>query len=271
MTAQSSGGGAVRRAPAFFILLSLAGAAFGAGESGWLETYRKGVDERAAGRWAQAAYYFLEALRANPEGGIAVKADAVTTVEYLPRLMLAECLCRMGDREMAGKYLDDALKAEESTGEAGRAVRESAEACLGAPAPVPAAREQQERILTDVRKRCGLPEQADRTLHPWHYDYEASRAFIREGMYDAGVRHLYRALDKKAKPEAKSRVYGMWFTDYHPYYLLAKAFYQQGSIECARSALEQSLRSEDLKGAPEMAKDREQMREELEALRPAGR
>jgi len=41
--------------------------------------------------------------------------------------------------------------------------------------------------------------------------------------YDAGIRYLYHAIGKKAVPQEKARMYGMWFSDYHPYFLLAKA------------------------------------------------
>lgn len=267
----TSPGGTVRRAPVFFAcFVWLAPVLLSAG-SAWMEAYRKGVAEREAGRCSSAAYYFLEALRENPDAGKAVKADPVTTVDYLPNLMLADCLCRMGDPEMARRYLAASAASGEDRLGAGGALKGSAERCLATPAPPPPADSRREAILDQVQDRCGLPDLPDRTLYPWHYDYEASQAFIKEGMYDAGIQYLYRALDKKGRPEEKSRIYGMWFTDYHPYFLLAKAFHHEGSDDCARQALERSLKSEDLKGSPEALKERERMRKELETVPPPGR
>jgi len=264
-------GGTAFRAPVFSIVLSLLAGVPAWADAGWLEAYRKGVAEREAGRCAPAAYYFLEALRENPGAGKAAKiVRAETPVQYLPNLMLADCLCRMGDREMARKYLDAAAASGEDRREAGAALKDSAARCLSAPT-APVQHERRERILEEVQERCGLPDQADRTLYPWHYDYEASQAFIREGMYDAGIQYLYRALDKKAQPEEKTRIYGMWFTDYHPYFLLAKALYHEGNDECALRALERSLKTEDLKASPADLKERERIRKELEGIPPADR
>lgn len=261
-------GGAVRRAPVLFSLLLVFAGTAGAADATWLEAYRKGVAEREASRCAQAAFYLLEALRANPDAGRAVKADTVTTVDYLPNLLLADCLCRMGDPEMARKYLAAAASAGEDRVRAGEGVKASAEACLAKPAPPARADDRREAVLELVQDRCGLPDQADRTLYPWHYDYEASQAFLGEGMYDAGIQYLYRALQKKGEPEEKSRIYGMWFLDYHPYLLLAKAFLHEGSDDCARQALDRSLQAEDLSGSPEALKERERIRKELEATAP---
>lgn len=262
-------GGAVRCAPVFFAPLLVLGPILSGADAGWLEAYRKGVSEREAGRCAQAAYYFMDALRENADAGRAVRVDAVTTVEYLPNLMLADCLCRMGDREMARRHLQAAAVSGEDRREAGAGLKGSALRCLAAPVakPLPATG-RRERILGEVRARCGLADDADPTLYPWHYDYEASQAFIREGMYDAGIQYLYRALDKNALPGDNLRIYGMWFTDYHPYFLLAKAFHHEGSDECALRALEQSFKAEDLKNAPEDQMEREQMRKELEGPPP---
>jgi tetratricopeptide (TPR) repeat protein len=265
---QRIAGGAVNRAPALFFLLLFAAGGAGAADDAWLEAYRKGVAEREAGRCAEAAFYLLEALRANPAVGGAVKADAVTTVDYLPNLLLADCLCRMGDPTMARKYLAAAASAGEDRAPVGEGVKAAAEACLAKPTPPVRADDPREAILERVQDRCGLPDQADRTLYPWHYDYEASQAFMAEGMYDAGIQYLYRALQKKGEPEPKSRIYGMWFLDYYPYLLLAKAFLHTGSDACAQRALERSLQTEDLKGSPEAMQMREWIRRELEATAP---
>jgi len=65
---------------------------------------QEGIAEREKGGCPAAAFYLLQALNEHPQPRAAVRVDAATTMDYLPRLMLADCLCRMGDRNLAGRY-----------------------------------------------------------------------------------------------------------------------------------------------------------------------
>jgi len=249
-------------------LLVLAGSLLWA-DAGWLSNYRKGVAEREKGGCPAAAFYFLEALKERSEPQAGVKLDSVTTVDYLPRLMLADCLCRMGEKDLAEKYLSQGAAEQGLKTSAATALLDSVGKCLGAKAPPVSA--DRIKVLKRVQDKCGLSEEKDKTLYPWYFDYEVSQEFLKTGEYDAVIQYLYRAIDKKAVPQEKTRIYGMWFTDYHPYFLLAKAFYHEGSYGCAVNALDLSFKQEDLSGSAQEKQERERIKKDLEEIPLAGR
>ena len=241
----------------------LAGSLMGT-DDGWLLNYRKGVSEREKGGCSAAAFYFLEALKEHPAPQASVKLDAVATVDYMPRLLLADCLCRMGERDLAAKYMDEAAAEKELKTAASVEMTASVERCLaGRP---PAVSGKRREVLEQVQARCGLAEDKVKTLYPWYFDYEVSQEFLKMGEYEAGVQYLYRALDKKTTPQERVRLYGMWFSDYHPYFLLAQAFYHMGSYACAEEALGQSLKQEDLPDSSPEQRERDRMLKDLEEI-----
>jgi len=250
---------------AAWALLALTAPILRAGE-GWAETYRKGIAEREKGGCPAAAFYLLQALNEHPQPRAAVRVDAATTMDYLPRLMLADCLCRMGDRNLAGRYWKEAGPERALGTPSAKELAAGVMQCLNVPSAAPNPRETD--VLQRARIRCGLPEERDQTLYPWYFDYEVSQDFLKAGEYDAGIRYLYHAIGKKAAPQEKARMYGMWFSDYHPYFLLAKALFHEGNYLCASDALAQSLKTEDLSSSPVSERERTAIRKDLEELPP---
>jgi hypothetical protein len=54
------------------------------------------------------------------------------------------------------------------------------------------------------------------------------------------------ALDSRDRPQKFSRIYGMWFIDYYPYYNIGLAHYNLGNWKCADASFLLSQMVEDI-------------------------
>ena len=95
-----------------------------------------------------------------------------------------------------------------------------------------------EALRRKVLAQCGLEATADRL--PWYFHFEFGRALLEAGDARRAVVQLAQSVDLNPVPRADKRLYGMWFTDYLPYFELADAHARLENWPCAAHALELS-------------------------------
>jgi hypothetical protein len=98
-----------------------------------------------------------------------------------------------------------------------------------------------EVLRQKVLVQCGLGEATDRL--PWYFHFEFGRALLEAGDARRAVTQLAQSVDLNPVPRADKRLYGMWFTDYLPYFQLADAHARLENWPCAAHALELSRSS----------------------------
>ena len=64
--------------------------------------------------------------------------------------------------------------------------------------------------------------------------------------WERALESFINALDDRDKPQKFSRIYGMWFIDYYPYYYIGLAHYNLGNWKCADSSFLLSQMMEDI-------------------------
>jgi tetratricopeptide (TPR) repeat protein len=102
-----------------------------------------------------------------------------------------------------------------------------------------------ERIKEEIRTRCNLP-QAQEATFPWYYHYEVGLAMEKHQDWQRALDSLFTALDRRGQPERFSRIYGMWFIDYRPYYHVGLAHYYLKNWKCAVDSFRLSQILEDI-------------------------
>ncbi len=109
--------------------------------------------------------------------------------------------------------------------------------------------------------QCGLDEGRDAL--PWYFHFEYGRALLQAGDARRAVPELARAVDLNPEPRADKRLYGMWFTDYLPYFQLADAHARLGNWPCA----DEAMRASHARGEVAMGRlDAERVRELQERI-----
>lgn len=98
-----------------------------------------------------------------------------------------------------------------------------------------------EVLRQKVLVQCGLGEATDRL--PWYFHFEFGRALLEAGDARRAITQLAQSVDLNPVPRADKRLYGMWFTDYLPYFQLADAHARLENWPCAAHALELSRSS----------------------------
>ncbi len=98
-----------------------------------------------------------------------------------------------------------------------------------------------EALRRKVLVQCGLDASADRL--PWYFHFEFGRALLKAGDARRAIVQLARSVDLNPVPRPDKRLYGMWFTDYLPYFQLADAHARLENWPCAAHALELSRAS----------------------------
>ncbi len=95
-----------------------------------------------------------------------------------------------------------------------------------------------EALRRKVLVQCGLDVTTDRL--PWYFHFEFGRALLEAGDARRAIVQLAQSVDLNPVPRADKRLYGMWFTDYLPYFQLADAHARLENWPCAAHALELS-------------------------------
>ncbi|MCB1569956.1 MAG: hypothetical protein R3F08_16525 [Dokdonella sp.] len=89
-----------------------------------------------------------------------------------------------------------------------------------------------------VLVQCGLDP--SRNVLPWYFHFAYAQALLEAGDAQRAVTHLSKSIDLKPEPRAHKRTYGMWYTDYLPYFQLAEAHARLANWPCAERAMELS-------------------------------
>lgn len=102
--------------------------------------------------------------------------------------------------------------------------------------PVSLTPEAAEALRRRVLVECGLPADQRDNL-PWYFHFEYGRRLLDAGDARRAVVQLSQSVELNPDPKAEKRLYGMWFTDYLPYFQLAEAHAKLGNWPCAANAL----------------------------------
>ena len=220
----------------------------------WPEAYPQALDQLEQRRFAAAAELFTQSIQHQPtpaahQGGI----------DYLPYLHLAIANYENGDQVSARA----ALEQSRTHGTAlesfiGRNLWDRYALLIMATDEKVAKSsedadfrhfERQPFSLTDVEcddirrrvlRRCALPEKASADTLPWYFHYEYGLELMAAGDAQRAIDELILAATIREKSRRKSRMYGMWFTDYLPYYQIALAHSKMGNWRHAMDAMRSS-------------------------------
>ena len=88
------------------------------------------------------------------------------------------------------------------------------------------------KIQEEIRTRCNLPPAEDRS-YPWYYHYELGLTMQKHRDWQRALDSMLAALERRDRPQKFTRIYGMWFIDYFPYYNIGLAHYHLKNWKCA--------------------------------------
>lgn len=97
--------------------------------------------------------------------------------------------------------------------------------------------QQTAELRKHVLSRCRLPLSTKPKDAPWYFHYELGQALAGRGDAQRALDAFLEAVGKRAFPQHGARLYGMWFTDYVPYFEIARAHARLDNWACARNAL----------------------------------
>jgi hypothetical protein len=101
------------------------------------------------------------------------------------------------------------------------------------------------KIKEEIRTRCHLPEAGEIT-YPWYYHYELGLAMQKRKDWQRALDSMLTSLDRRERPQKFTRIYGMWFIDYFPYYNIGLAHYHLKNWKCAAQSFRLSQMLEDI-------------------------
>lgn len=227
----------------------------------WRDNYEKGLQLAAQGRYEEAASFLKMSVADKPISEII--AEEKGAFEYLPYLQLGICYFHMDKLSLAREFfqVENSLAAlAQSKGGVQLMKQYSAKVeSAGGTRAVPKEDvirkfERKPYVLNDgdvgkmkedIRNRCNLPK-ADEESYPWYYHYELGLAFEGKHDWQRALDSFLAALDHRDQPQRYSRIYGMWFIDYYPYYNIGKAHMNLQNWQCASSAFRLSQMFEDM-------------------------
>ena len=96
-------------------------------------------------------------------------------------------------------------------------------------------------IKTEVLRRCALTGKGPRGSLPWYFHYEYGIELMEAGDNQRALDQLIMAANRRENSSRNSRMYGMWFTPYLPYYQIAQAHTKLGNWQCAMDAMRLSV------------------------------
>lgn len=244
----------------------------------WYSHYERGVELVERGHGLQATAELEEALRQRPEPGLKIRTYGLRYIDYLPHLYMAMAAHLQGSTERAKRELelcDRAGVAEQS--QVGRPLLRAYRLLLrGGESPAPTAQQvpaapadnhhrfrlfkrravvlpQSEflRLRSQVIHRCGLPSDIQDAHAPWYFHYELGLALVGRGDPQRALDSLIAATEQRPISQRDARMYGMWFTDYRPYFEIALAHAELGNWACVYDALELSSELGEIKEGDE--------------------
>jgi tetratricopeptide (TPR) repeat protein len=124
-----------------------------------------------------------------------------------------------------------------------------------------------ERLKTAVMSRCHVPEGTDLAKAPWYFHYELGLALEKRGDAQRALDAFIEALQRRSDPQQGTRMYGVWFIDYLPYFQIAKAHAELGNWACAADALRLSEQAREVSPADRNYQLILELRQEIEGAR----
>ena len=239
-----------------------------AARSPWHIPYDAALSAIDDGRPGEAQQLLEEAIALRPDPGLRLHTYGMRYVDYLPYLHLAVAAQMMGDWTSGQEYLATSDRygvAARST--AGRELLEAYRVLLRQPErprEMPPAEDRsagyaqyqrQPEVLSDAEFetmarqlaiRCGVSDERRWDSAPWYYHYELGLALAGRGDPQRALDALIAAADHRPDPQHGARMYGMWFTDYLPYFQIARAHAALGNWRCVLEALEASESSGEI-------------------------
>lgn len=244
----------------------------------WYGHYERGVELVESGNGPRAAAELAEALRRRPEPGLRIRTYGLRYVDYLPHLYMAMAAHLQGDAERARRELDlcerAGVAARSEVGRpllrAYRLLLHDAEQAAPPARQVPVAQEPAPhrfrlferravvlprseflRLRRQIIRRCGLPADIQDAHAPWYFHYELGLALVRRGDPQRALDSLIAATEQRPVSQRDARMYGMWFTDYRPYFEIALAHAELGNWACVYDALALSSELGEIKEGDE--------------------
>lgn len=235
----------------------------------WYQAYEQGVAAVEDGRGASAIPLLEATLASRPDESLQVRTHGVHLVDYLPQLYLAYAHWLAGNPHRARLYLaraeQDGVAARSETGavmlDALRAVLREPAPVPPAPVPTPAeparfrlfpaqppvlSEGEYERLRVEVMSSCGIDPASPLGFAPWYFHYELAQALDRRGDPQRALEALLVATERRPGSRRQARMYGMRFTDYLPYFWIAREHTRLGNWECALDALQMSERTGEI-------------------------
>lgn len=246
----------------FSLILCLFAVAVLCEEPVWRVNYAKGLQYISQGKYEDSIAYLKMAVADKPISEIV--RDNNGTLEYLPYLQLSISYYHVGKIQLATEFLDleNSLSAIQKS-KSGlnllkdyqeRAAKSQSERANDDPEkairtfhkkPYLLLEEEVQRMKEDIRQRCNLPR-ADERTYPWYYHYELGLGLKQKHDWQRALDSFINALDFRDRPQRFSRIYGMWFIDYYPYYNIGLAHYHLRNWKCAEDSFRLSQMLEDL-------------------------
>ena len=226
----------------------------------WRSNYEKALQFIAQGKYQDGVDYLRMAAADKPISE--VLSEGKDRMEYLPYLQLGICYSHLGKARLASEFLDleDSLPAIKQSASGQKLLKEY-RSLTETPASGHVEAEKNIRdykskgfLLPDsevvqmkeeIRLRCRLPK-ADEHSYPWYYHYELGIAMKGKDDWQRALDSFISALDDRDRPQKFSRIYGMWFIDYYPYYYIGLAHYHLGNWKCADASFLLSQMMEDI-------------------------
>lgn len=243
--------------------------ALGAGQP-WYRSYEQGVAAVERGEGATAIPLLEAAIAERPQEALRVRTHGVHLVDYLPHLYLAYAHWLAGDPAGARRCLEES----ESQGvarrsEPGSELAGALRTLLREPVPVPAEEvaepeptpsryrlfpprppslpeEEFRRLEAEVMASCGIDPSSPLTIAPWYFHYELALALDRRGDPQRALEALLVATQRRPRPQRQARLYGMRFSDYVPYFWIAREHARLGNWACVVDALRVSEESREV-------------------------
>jgi tetratricopeptide (TPR) repeat protein len=249
-----------------------------AGEPVWRVNYSKGMQFISEQKYEDGIAYLKMAVADKPISEI-VK-DSSGTLEYLPYLQLGISYYHIGKTQLAEEFLnlENSLSAI-SMSKAGQDLMKDYRDKLSRSAsndpvaeqgirefqkkPYVLSEQEVQRMKEDIRQRCNLPK-ADERTYPWYYHYELGLMLKQKSDWQRALDSFISALDFRDRPQRFSRIYGMWFIDYYPYYNIGLAHYHLRNWKCADESFRLSQMFEDLPSSSSEQKLMQEMKSEVE-------
>jgi hypothetical protein len=95
-------------------------------------------------------------------------------------------------------------------------------------------------IRDRVLQRCGLSSKLSENKLPWYFHYEFGVELINRGAAEWAVEPLQMTANLKSEPRRSTRMYGMWFVNYLPYYQISLAWSELHEWDRAWDAIRMS-------------------------------